>query len=95
MQLQLVVQVCLKTRKTSMELLWFIPIALAFFVGYRLQVIESKIKEAKTILEKKKDKPEVTSNESSVIDPFDPLQQAKWEHLAMMKKLNGDDYDEE
>jgi len=77
-----------------MELLWFIPIALAFFIGYKLQVIETKIKETKVVLETKKDKPEVTSNESSVIDPFDPLQQAHYERLQMMKKLNGDDYEE-
>lgn len=77
-----------------MELFWSIPIFLAFFIGYKLQVIESKIKETQVVLEKKKDKSEVTSNESSVIDPFDPLQQAKYEHLQMMKKLNGDDYEE-
>jgi hypothetical protein len=77
------------------ELLWLIPIALAFFIGYRLQVIESKIKETKVVLEKKKDKPEVTSNESSVIDPYDPLQQAQYEWLEMQKKFNPDkDYDE-
>jgi hypothetical protein len=77
-----------------MELLWFIPVALSFFIGYKLQVIENKLKETKVVLEKKKDKPEVTSNESSVIDPFDPLQQAAFEHLQLMKKLNGDDYEE-
>lgn len=77
-----------------MELLWFIPIGLAFFIGYKLRVIEDKIKETTVVLEKKKDKPEVTSNGTSIIDPFDPLQQAKYEHLMMMKELNGDDYDE-
>ena len=77
-----------------MELLWFIPIALAFFIGYKLQVIEAKIKETKVVLEKKKDKPEVKSNESSVIDPYDPFQQAQYEWLEMQKKLNpGEDHE--
>ena len=77
-----------------MELLWFIPIALAFFIGYKLQYIENWIKGLKVVVDKKKDKPEVKSNESNIIDPFDPLQQAKYEHLRMMKELNGDEYEE-
>ena len=71
-----------------MELLWFIPIALAFFIGYKLQVIESKIKDTKIVLEKKKDKPEIKSNDSNLIDPYDPLQQAQYEWLEQQKKLN-------
>ncbi len=72
---------------------WLLSI-IFFFIGYKLQAIESAIKVTKTKLEAKKDKPVMTTNDTAIIDPFDPLQQAKYEHLQMMKRLNGDDYEE-
>jgi len=73
---------------------WVLSIALAFFIGYKLNKIESTIRGLSESVSKKKDVEPMKSNDTVIIDPLDPIQQAIYERRQMMKGLNGDDYEE-
>ena len=71
---------------------WVISLAGAFFLGYKCDKLMVRIKEIErqlaTKIERRKT-PEETQK-SMVIDAYDQVQQAKYEHDQLMKKLNGE-----
>lgn len=74
-------------------LTWVITVVAAFFLGYFLRGLTKKIAQLEQAIAQKVDKkPEEPEPEpvSELIDPTDPIANAKWEHDQLMKKLNPD-----
>lgn len=72
-------------------LAFVLAIAISFYVGYKYKRLVEQIESLRVTLNKKQDKKTTryTSNTSDVvIDPFDAVQAAKFEHDILMKKLN-------
>ncbi len=81
-----------------MTLLAFVlAIVASFYAGYRYERLLASLKSLRSLIESKQDKKETnfTSNTShAVIDPFDAVQVAKFEHDIQMKILNPEAKDE-
>lgn len=68
---------------------WIISLVAAYFLGYHIAGIRKKVIELEEVIKLKVDKqPEVEEPKSTLIDPDDPVQQAKWERERMMERLN-------
>lgn len=75
-------------------LAFVLAVIAAFYAGYKYERLLARIKSLRELLDKKQDIKEVThkSNTSdSIIDPFDLIQRAKFEHDEQMRKLNPDE----
>lgn len=73
-----------------MILAWVLSVIAAFFLGFYLRTIKDTVeitKEAlKTKIEKKPEEPK-----SMLIDPLDPISEAKYEMERRNRILNGED----
>jgi len=69
---------------------WILSVIVAVFAGYYFRGVKNKIVELEEIVKTKVDKklpePEPKSN---LIDPYDVVQTAQYEHSQLMEKLNG------
>lgn len=65
-------------------LAFIIAISISGYIGYRFSVIESKLKALGERWEEKRKPTQV----STVIDPFDVVQQVRLEHEKRHKELN-------
>lgn len=67
-----------------------VALHIGFLMGYWLRDIRIKIAELNTILNQKRDKPPVDEKKSTIVDPLDPIQEAKREFEQRQKELNPD-----
>lgn len=70
------------------ELAWIVSVCLSLYIGYLYRDIRDKVNSFKISLEKKVEKTPTEETKSSVIDALDPIQQAKFEHARLMKRMN-------
>lgn len=71
---------------------WMITVAGAYFLGYYLHRMKQRIEILEETVKMKIDKkPVVKEPESSLLDPLDEIEEAKWQHAQLMKKLNPDE----
>lgn len=69
------------------ELAWAVSTVISLVVGYLYRDIRDKMSSLKVSFgEKVEKRPEETK--SSVIDPFDMIQVAQFEHKQMMERMN-------
>lgn len=69
---------------------WVFSLALAFLGGYYSKVVVRKVEHLEETIKSKADKPTVEESKSQIIDPYDEVQTAIYEHEKMMKRLNPD-----
>lgn len=75
-------------------MLWIIPtwlasVFLAALYGYKLQNWVKKVEHLEQVIQTKVSKvPEAEEPKSVMIDPYDEVQTAIYEHEKMMEKLN-------
>lgn len=70
---------------------WLLSVLAAGFLGFYLRGIVIRVTKLEESIKAKVDKPvKLEEPKSEVLDPEDPIQQAKWEHEAMMRKLNNE-----
>lgn len=68
-------------------ILWFLSVVAVFLLGYKLGDITKHIKTVEEAVKQKVDRPaEVPASE--VIDPYDEVQTAMYEHDKLMERLN-------
>ncbi len=68
-------------------LIWLQLIIISFFMGYHISRFNKRIEVLEKTLKQKVDK-KPDDPVSEVIDPYDDIQTAKYEHDKLMKKLN-------
>ena len=70
-------------------LTWLLSLLAVFSLGYHFRDIREQIKRIDSILKARDDK-KVAEEEpkSELIGPYDPVQQARYEHDKLMEKLN-------
>lgn len=74
-----------------MEIIWAFLVIASGVTGYYIRDVKDKIKALETTLEKKKDAPvQKKVEDTTIIDPLDIIQQAKWEAERSFKELNPD-----
>lgn len=66
--------------------IWVLSVIGAFCLGYQAKRFRQEIDTLKEAVKTKVDKPE--EPKSTLIDPTDPIQEARWEQKKMMEKLN-------
>lgn len=74
---------------------WIVTVVASFMLGYHLRGLKKRIEILEEAIQSKVDKKEPDPEPpSEVIDPLDQIQTAQFEHAQMMKRLNGDNYEE-
>lgn len=68
-------------------ILWFLSLIAVFWLGYKLGDIAKQVKAVEEAVKQKVDKP-AEAPTSEVIDPYDEVQTAIYEHDQLMKKMN-------
>lgn len=71
-------------------LIWILTLVIAFYLGYQAKQFKTKIDTIEEVVKAKVDKPK-QEPQSTLIDPTDPIQEARWEQAQMLKKLNPDE----
>lgn len=68
---------------------WILSLVAIFVLGFYIRGLAKKIveldQEMKTKVNKK---PEPTEPQSQIIDPYDPVAEAVYQHRKMMEKIN-------
>lgn len=68
---------------------WLASLIAAYWLGYFIRGLTKRIEQLEKTIKNKADKqPEVEEPTSTVIDPYDEVQTAVFEHEQLMKKLN-------
>lgn len=70
-----------------LEFAWVISIIASFLGGYHFRVFTKKVEHVEKEIKQKLDKPQ-EEPASVLIDPLDPLQEAKLEQDNIQKRIN-------
>lgn len=70
-------------------LVWMLSLAAIFWLGYYLRDISDTLKQLQESVKNKVSKPsKIEEPVSTIIDPTDPIAEAKYQQELLMKKMN-------
>lgn len=73
-----------------MLIAWAISVVATFFLGFYLRTLKDALEVAKKVIETKVEKKPEEEPKSLLIDPLDPISEAKYEMEKQMRELNGE-----
>ena len=75
-------------------LAWVISLIAVYYLGYSHAALLRLIKSIKISTEKKQAPPKPVESLSTIVDPLDMIQNAKWEYEQQLKAMNPTDEQE-